>query len=380
MKKVNILHVAATTTGGVGLNILLLAKYLNKERFAISVAVALGSPLDEEFRKQGVEIYPIHMSREPHCLRNIVGLYELWKLIGSKKFAIVHTHTSVGGALGRIAAKARRVPIVLWTIHGWAFNYPMGILSQRVFRLIERFLDYFTDHYVAVSRDMREVGIQAGVTIPEKVSIIYHGIESEPWNTPKHDDNLREVWGIGEDIFSVVGNIARLEPQKAIDDFLKAARIVKEQIPNVKFLVVGDGPLRAHMERLAAQLGIADNVFFTGWQKDVPAYLDMFDVLCISSRWEGFPFLLLEAMTSKTPVVATRGGGIPEMVEDGKTGLLVPPASPAALAQGIIKLITNKGRAQEMGEASKKRVQQQFSIAQMINQYEKLYLRLLEKE
>lgn len=379
MKKIRILHIAATSTGGVGLNILLLSRYLNKDQFDISVAMALGATLDEELIKEGIKIYPIRMSRKPNRIINLLGLYQLWRLMGAEKFDIVHTHTSVGGFLGRIAAKARRVPVVLWSIHGWAFNYPMGTVSKKFLQMIERFLDFFTDHYVAVSRNMMEVGIQGSITTPEKVSVIYHGIEVDKYAGWDSDNNLKKDLGIEEGV-SVVGNIGRFEPQKAVDDFLKAARIVKNKTPNVNFLVVGDGPLRNDMGKLSMQLGIKDVVLFTGWKKNLKEYIGIMDIICMPSLWEALPFLLLEAMAMKKPIVATSVGGIPEVVDNGKTGILIPPSRPEDMARAIINLIGNKRIAEEMGEAGKQRVRQLFSIEQMIMHYEKLYFDLLKKK
>lgn len=378
MRKLKILHVAATSTGGVGLNIILLSRYLKKDQFDISVAMAMGSPLDEEFIKEGVTIHPLHMSRKPHRLINLFGLYQLWRLIGAEKFDIVHTHTSVGGFLGRIAARARGVPVVLWSIHGWAFHYPMGSISRIFWRTIERFLDFFTDHYVAVSRNMMEVGIQGSITTPEKVSVIYHGIEVDAYDTPVNQNNLRKELGIGENI-PLVGNIGRMEPQKAVDDFLKAAKFVKGTIQKVKFLIVGDGPLKHAMEKLSIELGIQDDVLFVGWKKNIKDYASIMDVVCMPSLWEALPFLLLEVMALRKPVVATRVGGIPEVVEDGKTGILVPPSKPEIMARAIIDIIANKRTAEEMGKAARQRVQHLFSVEKMIMHYERLYLNLFMK-
>lgn len=376
MRKFRILHIAATNTGGVGLNILLLSRYLNKERFEVSVATALGAPLDEVFLREGIRIYPIRMARQPHRLVNILGLYQLWRLIGREKFDIIHTHTSVGGFLGRIAARARRVPVVLWSIHGWAFNYPIGYIQKRLIYTIEKVLDYFTDHYVAVSRNMKEIGICAGIAATEKVSVIYNGIEVNQYTPQGDSKKLREKLGISEGI-SAIGIIGRIEPQKAVDDFLRAAKIVRNNISNVRFLVVGDGPLRYEMERLSTELGIEDAVLFTGWQNNVKEYIMVIDILCISSLWEALPFLLLEAMAMGKPVVASHVGGIPEVVEDNKTGILVPPSRPDLSADAIIRLINDRTTAKEMGAAGKRRVQQMFSTTQMVANYEKLYLNLL---
>lgn len=380
MGKVKILHVTSTTTGGSAFSLLLLLKYLDRKVFDISIAMPPDGPFYCDIVKTQVQVYPLTISRQPFHYCNIRGFRQLRKILQKGMFDIVHTHTSVGGFLGRIAAKSVGIPCVIWTIHGWAFNYSHSTFVQRrFFKTIEKFLDRFTDHYVAVSRNMLEVGIQARVTISEKVSVIYHGIETDENEIRVHHNNLRKELGIGEDI-PLVGNIGRIEPQKAVDDFLRAARIIKDAIPNVNFLVVGDGPLRNDMEKLSMQLGIKDVVLFTGWKKNVKEYMDIIDVVCIPSLWEALPFLLLEAMYTKKPVVATHVGGIPEVVDDGKTGILVPPSRPEVMANAIITLIENKRIAKEMGEAGKRRVQQLFSVEQMITHYEKLYLDLLKKK
>lgn len=377
MGKIRILHVAATSTGGVGLNILLLGRYLNRERFETSVAMALGSPLDRDLIQAGVKIYPIKMSRSPKHPKNALGLYQLWRLLGSEKFDIVHTHTSVGGLLGRVAAKSRGIAVVLWSIHGWAFNYPMGWIAQSCFRFIEKFLDIFTDHYVAVSHNMKEVGIRGGVTRPEKVTVIHHGIELEKYVSNDSARGVRERLGITGDL-TVVGCIGRFEPQKAIDDFLRAAKIVKNIFPRVRFLLVGDGFLRGELKSLVRQLGIEADVVFTGWQQDIKPFVEAMDVVCIPSLWEALPFLHVEVMALGRPIVATRVGGVPEVVEDRKTGLLVPPSDPQALADGVIHLLSDREWAQVMGSAGRERVRRCFSVGEMIQQYESLYLGLCE--
>ena len=378
MRKIKLLHIAATSTGGVGLNILLLSRYLNKDQFDISVAMAFGAPLDEEFVKEGVKIYPIRMSRKPNHLINLLGLYQLWRLMGSEKFDIVHTHTSVGGFLGRIAAKARRVPVVLWSIHGWAYNYPRGTwLSRGIFLALEKFLDYFTDHYLAVCEKMKNVGIKMNIGIKEKYTVINYGIETWKYHINERNSIRREL-GL-HDGFVVVGMAGRFEQQKGIDLFLQAAQVVKRRFPHVKFLVVGDGPLRKDMEEQTLTLGLTKDIIFTGWKANVADYIGVMDIFCIPSRWEALPLVLLEAMALGKSVVATNVGGTQEALEDGKTGILVPPFNSGALANAIMSLVSNRETAQMMGKAGTQRAQQLFSVEKMIMHYERLYLDLFTR-
>lgn len=343
--KLRILHVAATSTGGIGFNLLMLAKHINRQDFELSFAIPSDSPFYDKIAKEGMNVYSLKISRRPFKLKNLKGLYDLWKIIKSGRYDIVHTHTSVGGFIGRLIARINNVPSILWTIHGWSFDYPFGTpLRRPLFWAIEKFLDRFTDHYVAISKNMQDVGIKAGISDRGKITLIYHGIEiggtvdggSQSGSETKNGN-------------PVVGTVCRLEPQKAIDDFLKAAKIVKEYIPQVSFVIVGDGPLKKELERLSITLGITDNVVFTGWQENVAGYIAGMDIFCLTSRWEGFGIILLEAMSMKMPIVATRVGGVPEIVEEGKGGILVSPGRPEELAKGLCLLLSDATMRKHMG-------------------------------
>jgi len=367
--KLRVLHVAATSTGGIGFNLLMLAKHINRKNFELSFAIPPDSPFYDKIAKEDVNVYSLKISRRPFKLKNLKGLYDLWKIIKSGRYDIVHTHTSVGGFIGRLIARINNVPLVLWTIHGWSFDYPFGTpLRRRLFWAIEKFLDRFTDHYVAISKNMQEVGIKAGISDRGKVTLIYHGIEiGGPIDGGSQSGSEMKNGN------PVVGTVGRLEPQKAIDDFLKAARIVKEHIPQVSFIIVGDGPLKKELERLSITLGIEGNVVFTGWQENVAKYIAGMDIFCLTSRWEGFGIILLEAMAMKMPIVATRVGGVPEIVEEGKGGILVPPGKPEELANGLCLLLSDAKMRKQMGYYNAEKVKTVFNVKDMIKKYEEMY-------
>lgn len=371
--KLRILHVAATSTGGIGFNLLMLAKHINRQDFELSFAIPFDSPFYDKIAKEGVNVYSLKISRRPFKLKNLKGLYDLWRIIKSGRYDIVHTHTSVGGFIGRLIARINNVPSILWTIHGWSFDYPFGTpLRRRLFWAIEKFLDRFTDHYVAISKNMQDVGIKAGISARGKVTLIYHGIEiGGPIDGGSQSESETKNGN------PVVGTVCRLEPQKAIDDFLKAAKIVKEYIPQVSFVIVGDGPLKKELERLSITLGITDNVIFTGWQENVAGYIAGMDIFCLTSRWEGFGIILLEAMSMKMPIVATRVGGVPEIVEEGKGGILVSPGRPEELAKGLCLLLSDATMRKHMGYYNAEKVKTVFNVKDMIKKYEEMYKSLL---
>lgn len=375
MKKLRILHLAATMTGGVGLNILLLARLLDRNRFDVSAAFASGSPLDSDLSEEGIKVYPLRLERSPWSLRNIYGFIDLMKLLRKEKFDIVHTHTSVGGFVGRIAAWLCNVPVVMWTIHGWAFNYPGGGRIRRYFFiLIEKLLDALTDHYVAVCANMKDIGVKASVSKGDKISVIYHGIETSKYDAANRYPERRKELALGGG--KVVGSAGRFELQKAMDDFLRAAAFVKEKVPGTRFLLIGEGPLGEDLKTLSLQLGLKDDTIFSGWKKNIDEYIGVMDVFCMSSLWEAMPFMLLEAMAMGKPVVATAVGGIPEALEDGLGGFVVPPGSPGLIGSAIVKLLEDEEMETGMGRRNRERVEELFSLKTMIAKYEELYEKL----
>jgi glycosyltransferase involved in cell wall biosynthesis len=375
-KPIKILHIAASTTGGVGLLLLYLARYLDKERFDTSVAFGKGYPLDDQFISESIAVYPVHLSRRWSLFSTLPllrGLIRLFRIIKKNRFHIVHTHTSFGGLAGRLAARLAGTPVILWEIHGYASHDYQNPLKRHLFMFIERFMDRFTDHYIAVSEAMKQEGIQKRIMVPEKVTVIRNGVDVKSLDIDYNVDKIKQALGLRGNS-PVVGTVTRLEPQKAVDDLLRAAAIVKEQYPRTTFLIVGNGPLRGPLEKMARDLHLDDQVRFIGWRSDIPEILSTFDIFCLSSLWEGLPMTLLEAMALGKPIVATDVGGVREVVEDGETGFLSPPASPGYLAERIVALIKDSAMARNMGQKGKQRVETFFTVEKMIAQYEAFYL------
>lgn len=375
MKRLRVLHVTATTTGGVGLLILFLIRHLDRREFDLSVAFGRGYLLDKEFDEAGVQAYALSTSRRIGVFSIIKGIVEVYRILARGRFDIVQSHTSVGGLIGRLAGWAARTPVVMWTVHGLGSHPGHAPWKRNLLRIVERQLDRLTDHYVAVSRDLLEQGVRAGIYRADKVTVIPNGLQLD--HVPVEFDvrAKREQLGIPEDC-PVIGTITRLEPQKANEEFLHAVARIAPEMPRLVVLIAGDGPERQQLEALAERLGLVPQVRFLGWRTDAVELLGALDVFCMSSRWEGCPMVLLEAMAMRRPVVATDIGGVREIVVDGETGLLVPCADSGAMAAAIGRLVTNDGDRQRMGEAGRRRVEQVFGAPDMLAGYARLYRRL----
>ena len=376
-KRLRILHVTATTTGGVGLLILFLVKHLDPRAFELSVAFGRGYLLDRSFDEAGVTVHTLSTSRGIGLLSIIKGTLEVYRILSRGQYDIVQTHTSVGGVVGRLAGWAARTPVVLWTVHGLGAHNGHPPLKRAVYQVIEKFLDYFTDHYVAVSHDLRDQGVRAGIFRTEKVTVIPNGLQFDHVPSTFSIAAKRRALGIPEGC-PVIGTITRLEPQKAIDVFLQAIAQVTRQVPNLVTLIAGDGPQRKALEDLTARMGLTERVHFLGWRTDAVELVGALDIFCMSSRWEGCPMVLLEAMAMRRPVVATDIGGVREIVENEKTGLLVPLDDPAALSAAVLRLLAAEEERTQFGSAGRRRVEDGFSAERMLEAYGSMYRKMAQ--
>jgi hypothetical protein len=216
----------------------------------------------------------------------------------------------------------------------------------------------------AVKSDLVEQGIKPGKIVVVQNGIDPNLIKEKKDNNDKESENKDNV---------IVGTITRLSPQKDLKTFLRMATLVIKEIPNVEFIVIGDGEQREELQTLAERLGLHNHVQFLGYREDARDVLKSFDIFVLSSLWEGLPIVVLEAMAAGKPVVATAVDGVTEVVEHGKTGLLVEPGRPDLLAKLVIELINNPDRSKTMGKRGRERIKRAFSINRVINTMEQIY-------
>jgi len=307
-----------------------------------------------------------------------VALTQLYRLMRQVRPHIVHTHTAKAGLLGRLAGRFAGVPVIVHTFHGHILDGYFSPLKTRVVLAAERVLARFTDRIVSVSDAVRRELLAKRIGRPESHTVVPLGLDLEPFlGADGYRGILRGELGLGAGDL-IVGIVARLVPIKRHDVFLEAARRVAEKVANCHFLVVGNGERRSELEDRVRQLGLGQRVRFLGWRADLPIIYGDLDVVVLSSRNEGLPVSLIEAMAAARPVVATRVGGVPDLVEDRVTGLLVPPGEPEALAEAIVALLGDSDRRRVMGEAGRKRVHPAFSAERLVQDMDRLYADLLE--
>ncbi len=284
---------------------------------------------------------------------------------------VVHCHLPLTGVVGRLAGRLARVPVV-YTEHNLMERY------HPLTRRANRWTWGSQSMVVAVSAEVIE-SIERHVNGSVPLRVVLNGIRFDGFQ-PRLDSRLevRQRLGIPPTA-PVVGTVAVFRRQKRLDLWLTTARQALEQRPDLHFILVGDGPMRGELERLVPSLGLEGQVHFVGLQEQTQPFFSAMDVFLMSSRFEGLPLALLEAMAAELPVVATAVGGVPEVVVDGKTGVLVPPDEPAEAAEALLKLLSEPEGRKTMGRAGRERVEAQFSMARMVRELESIYLEVLAR-
>ncbi len=319
------------------------------------------------------------LKRDVNPVSDIAAFLRLAWLLGRQRPDIVHTHTAKAGAIGRMAAFISTRAKIVHTAHGHNFYGYFNNLISGLIILIERVLAKITQVFIALTELEKADMLRYRVGTKENVRVIYQGLELDVITRAAVDRNrLRGSLRIS-DADMVVGMVARLEPVKGCRFFVEAARQVLAQVPNCKFLLVGDGSLRPELERLVDGVGLKDKFIFTGWREDAAALMTVCDILVLPSLNEAVGMVLIEAQAQGIPVVATEVGGIPEVVTDGQTGSLVPPADSGALAKTIVSLLSNDQRRIYIGKQSREWVRGKFDAPVMVAKIEALYQELLQR-
>jgi glycosyltransferase involved in cell wall biosynthesis len=322
------------------------------------------------------------LQREISPFRDLLAIVRLARIIRRVRPQILHTHTAKAGAVGRIAAMLAgnaRPPIVVHTFHGHVLRGYFGALRSRGFSLLERWLARSTTCLVAVSPQVRDDLVRLGVAPADKFAVVRLGIELGDRVRSKRDgrDETRRVLGIPPDAFTV-GWIGRMTGVKRTDDVLLAFRSLRERGVAARLCLVGDGPDRDHVERRAHELGLMRDTLFLGYQNDVAPYFAAFDAFVLPSANEGTPVTTIEALAAGTPVVATRVGGVPDVVRDGEDGFLVDPGDVDELAERLAALAHDPALRERMGAAGRERVLPRYAVERLVDDVDRLYRSLLE--
>ena len=320
------------------------------------------------------------MRRDISPLRDAVSVAHLVRLIREIRPDILHTHMAKAGAVGRLAAVAAgdaRPPVVLHTFHGHVLRHYFDPVRTTAFRAFERWLARSTTALVAVSPQVRDELVELGIGPRKQFAVVRLGIElAERVGAEDGRVEQRRLLGIAPDRF-VVGWIGRMTAVKRTDHVLLAFRRLRERGIDACLCLVGDGPDRPAIERRAHELGIMRDTLFLGFQQDVGPFYAAFDVLLLPSVSEGTPVSAIEALAAARPVVATRVGGIPDVVRDGEDGLLTGAGAIDELSAALARLAQDPELRERMGASGRERVAGRYGVGRLVDEMDLLYRSLL---
>jgi glycosyltransferase involved in cell wall biosynthesis len=324
------------------------------------------------------------LSRSIRVVADAAALWQIWQMLRRIEPDVVHTHTAKAGALGRMAAtcynlsrpRARRA-VLVHTFHGHVFEGYFRPSVGRVVRSVERMLARLTDRIIAISPGQRRDLVERFRIAPaSRVVVVPLGLDLEPLARLARDRSSQRATGDADAV--VCAFIGRLAPVKHVDLLIRACARAFADEPRGRLLVVGDGECRADLEALAARLGLAGKITFAGWQTDLQALYAGVDLVALSSLNEGTPVALIEAMAAGCAVVATAVGGVPDVVDDGRTGRLVAPGDESALAAAIAELIGDVELRARLGAAARAEALARFGYARLVADVDRVYREALE--
>ncbi len=388
--KTNVPKIAHITTVDLSIRYLLLNQLLALKMSGYDVTGISAVGRDVPFiESHGIRHLGVPLTRRITPLTDLVALWRLYHLLRRERFVLVHTHTLKAGILGRWAAKLAGVPIIVHTNHGFIFHERSPQLWRYFFIALEKIAAHCSDLIFSVNQEDIETAVREGICEPRKIVLLGRGgigIDIALFDPERFsfDDIARKRLEVGlPNGARVVGFVGRLVREKGLLELFEAARIVRERVPEVRFLIVGPVDKEkpdALTPDTAQEHGIANICHFLGMRQDMPELYALMDVFVLPSHREGFPRAPMEASAMQVPCVVTNIRGCREVVEHGRNGLLVPLGNVQALADAIVELLTDRGKARRMGEEGRRMALERFDERLVFEKVKAEYARLLREK
>jgi glycosyltransferase involved in cell wall biosynthesis len=379
-KKIKVAHIITRLdVGGSSENVLLNSIYIDKKIFEVSIIFGLSkNPLNkliEKAKGRGVKFIEIRtLRRSPNFFFDVMALIRLIDIIKKEKFDIIHTHTSKAGCLGRLAAWIDKTPHIIHSPHGHIFYGYYPKIFNFFIILTEKILGKITNKFITLTSIGIEEHLKFGVGKRNKFKVIYSGVEEkvQPLLENNHTNSIKEKL--------TIVTISRLVKVKNVDTFIMAAReVIDKTQKKIEFLIVGDGPLKPKLKKLANDLNLNKSLFFLGQREDIGDVLKRADIFCLTSLNEGMGRVLIQAQKFGLPVVATKVGGVSEVVKENETGFLVEPKDYFSLSQNLLRIIEDDDLRNRMRKQVLNWVKGRFTSKEMVYKTERLYLDLIRK-
>lgn len=371
MSKIRILHVAQAV-GGVDRYIRMLLKYLDKEKFENILICS------QDFHREDYDglvhcFEQVQMNRAIG-MNDLKLIREVRKLIKQYNPDIVYAHSSKAGAIARAADIGLNSHCV-YNPHGWAFNMRCSAKIKAMYTAIEKIAAPFCDKIICISDAEKQSALDKKICREDKLQVIFNGVDIESYENGVHGAVKRKDLNILEDAF-VVGMVGRMSPQKAPDVFVKMAKKVKDAVPNAHFIIVGNGNQEAEIRKYAEDNGFSDSLHITGWVDNPMSYVELFDVACLLSRWEGFGLALPEYMMAGKPIVASRVDAIPNIIRDEENGLLVEVDDADGASKAVLRIYQDDRLKDRLVTQGLEDVHSRFNARRVSEEHGKLFERM----
>lgn len=373
MKKIRILHVAQAA-GGVDRYIRMLLKYLDKEKFE-NILVCSQDFHEEDYKGLVDSFEQVEMTRAIGE-QDLKAIKKIRALIKKYTPDVVYAHSSKAGAIARVADIGLNNHCV-YNPHGWAFNMRCSARKKAIYTAIEKVAAPFCDKIICISDAEKQSALEKKICRDDKLQVIFNGVDIDAYENGIHGAVKRENLNIPEDAF-VVGMVGRVSPQKAPDVFIKMAKQVKDVVPNAHFIIVGNGNQEDEIRKYAEDNGFSDNLHITGWVDNPMSYVELFDVACLLSRWEGFGLALPEYMMAGKPIVASRVDAIPNIIRDEENGLLVKVDDDVGASKAVLRIYQEDGLRDRLVAKGMEDVHNRFNARRVSEEHGKLFEKIIK--
>jgi glycosyltransferase involved in cell wall biosynthesis len=368
VKGAKVLQVSQPADGGVAHQVGVLAQGMKDRGLPVGVACSPGA-LSERMRGSGIEVHELRLIRQISSRKDLSTAHALRRIIRDGEYSLVHAHSAKAGVVGRVAARLAGIPAV-YTPHAWSFLVAQREFERRAYVAIERLLASFTSRIICVSTGELELGCRVVGVDVGKLRLVPNGIAAPP-----------PVGARGGEEEVVVGAVTRMARQKGVAYLIRAAEAVRrERGRSVRFSVAGFGPDLGLFKAEINRRGLGDGFELVGAVEQPWEHLSSLDVFVLPSLWEGMPFVLLEAMGTGLPVVATDVGGVRNVIPDDAFGAVVPPADPDALKEAILRYADRPELRMKVGAAARERILREFGRERMVDGNIGVYTEVLTKD